>query len=153
MPWFRWVERLRDPTLFRGYPMLGLVRTRPNLRGLGEEPVVIGRVDALERNHEDRGRAVGVHLLDRGADLSGKRGPGLDDHHRFLAALDLTLPAIMGNHARQNVDAGTQPALDQGSAGLLRLDNRGLGRIDENCALHMQPPPAAAPAAASGPSS
>ena len=32
-----------------------------------------------------------------------------------------------------------QPPLDERAAGLLRLDNRWIGRIDEDCALHVRP--------------
>ena len=41
----------------------------------------------------------------------------------------------MRNHAGQNVDARTEAALDQRAAGLLRLDNRRISRIDEDRAL------------------
>src|SRR5215471_7472073 len=106
-------------------------------RGLGHEPVEIAAVDALDRKHQDRGRGVGVHLLDRRADGPRERAAGLDDHHHLLAALDRTLPPIVRDHAGEDVDARAQALLDQCAAGPLRLDNRGIGRIDEDRALHV----------------
>ena len=72
----------------------------------------------------------------RGPDRVGQRGAGLDDHHRLLGALDLSLPPVVRNHARQDVDAGREPPLDQRAAGRLRLDSRGPSRIDEHRAFH-----------------
>src|SRR5262249_22691393 len=106
-------------------------------RGLGHQPVEITPVAALDRQHQDRRRGIGMHLLYRCADLLGERGAGLDDHHHLLAALERALPPIMRDHAGQNIHAGTQPPLDQRAAGLFRLDNRGVGRIDEDRALHI----------------
>src|SRR5262245_34424862 len=60
--------------------------------GLRHEPGEIALVDALERDHQDCRRGVAVHLLHRRADALGERAAGLDDHHRFLAAFDCTLP-------------------------------------------------------------
>ena len=44
----------------------------------------------------------------------------------------------MGNwlHTGQDIDASRQPPLDDFAAGRLRLDNRGLSRIDEHRAFH-----------------
>ena len=89
------------------------------------------------------GVVVGVHLLDGGAHLLGQAGAGFDDHHHFVAALDRALPPIVRDHAGQDVDAGAQPALDQGLPGPLRLDNGWKGRIDENRAFHVHSPAAA----------
>src|SRR5262249_47588391 len=97
-------------------------------------------VDALDGNHQDRRRGVRVHLLHRRAHALGERVAGLDDHHHFLAALDRAVPPVVRDHARQDVDACAQPALDQRAAGLLRLHKRGIGRIDEDGALHAHPP-------------
>src|SRR5262249_33693103 len=66
-----------------------------------------------------------------------ERAAGLDDHHHLLAALDRTLPPIERDHAGEDVDARAQTLLDQCAAGPLRLDNRGIGRIDEDRALHV----------------
>src|SRR5262249_35036112 len=63
-------------------------------------------------------------------------GPGLDDHHGLLGALDCPLPAIDRDHARQDVDAGGEAGAPQDVAGLLRLDNRRKGCVHEHPAFH-----------------
>ena len=74
--------------------------------GLRHQPFEIGLVDALQRDHDDRRHRIGVHALDRRRHPLAQRGAGLDDHHRLLAPLDRALPPVVGNHARQDVNAG-----------------------------------------------
>jgi NAD+ kinase len=81
-----------------------------------------------------------MHLLDGIAYTGGERRSGLDNHHCFLAALDFALPPIVRNHAGQDIDACAQAALDQRPADPLRLDSGRMSRIDEDRALHVQPP-------------
>src|SRR5262249_61350741 len=57
--------------------------------GLGHEPVEIAAVDALDREHEDGGRGVGMRLLDRLADAAGVRSTGLDSLLVLLSTLEL----------------------------------------------------------------
>src|SRR5512133_1978830 len=78
-----------------------------------------------------------MHLFYRRADGLGERAAGLDDHHHFLAALDRALPPIVRDHTGKDVHARAQAPLDERTPGLLRLDNRGIGRIDEDRALHV----------------
>jgi hypothetical protein len=66
---------------------------------------------------------------------------GLDNHHRFVAALDLALPAVERDHAGQDVDAGGEPPFEQRPPRAFRLDNGWIGRIDENRAFHARLPP------------
>src|SRR5262249_54097280 len=120
----------------RGSPLPRRLRHR-------HEAVQIAAGDALDREHEDGGRGVGMHLLDRRADAAGERAAGLDDHHHLLAALDRPLPPIMRDHAGEDVDARAQALLDECAPGPLRLDNRGIGRIDEDRALHVPTLPVA----------
>src|SRR5262249_47587064 len=68
--------------------------------------------------------------------LGGERGPGLDDHHRLLAAFDRALPAVDRGHMGQDVHASRKLALHQLPAGRLRLDSRGPSRIHEHRAFH-----------------
>src|SRR5262249_59340592 len=44
--------------------------------GLGHEPIEIAAIDALDREHEDGGRGVGMRLLHRRADAAGERTAG-----------------------------------------------------------------------------
>src|SRR6478752_1838116 len=80
-----------------------------------------------------------MQLLYRETHLLGERRACLDDHHHLFAALDHALPPVERNHAGQNVYAASKLALDQGSAGLFRLDSGRVGRIDEDDALHAPP--------------
>src|SRR5215470_17913150 len=43
----------------------------------------------------------------------------------------------MRDHAGRDVDAGGEPPLHDRPARTLRLDNGRIGRIDEDCALHV----------------
>src|SRR6266536_512500 len=119
-------------------------RAAPNLaassflrrrRGLGHQPVEIALIDALDRDHQEGRRGVGVHLFDRRAHALRERVAGLDEHYHLLAALDRALPPIVRDHPGQDVGAGAQVLLDQRASGPLRLDNGWIGRIDEDVAL------------------
>ena len=66
---------------------------------------------------------------------SAEASARLDDHHDFLAALDRAFPAIERNHPRQNVNASRKRASSSARPAVLRLDNRGISRIDEDNAF------------------
>jgi hypothetical protein len=53
------------------------------------------------------------------------------NHDRLFAPLDRTLPSVMRDHARQDIDASRETAFDQRAAGLFRLDSGRVCRIDE----------------------
>jgi hypothetical protein len=50
------------------------------------------------------------------ADFIGQRCPGFKDRHNLLCPLQLSLPAIMRDHAGQDVRASSQPLLDDNAS-------------------------------------
>src|SRR4029078_11287252 len=63
---------------------------------------------------------------------------------------DFSLPAIVRDHAGQDVDAGREPPLDQRTTSSFRIGDRRPGCIDEYRAVHSRSPGSAAPESLAG---
>src|SRR3981189_3853705 len=70
---------------------------------LRQDPGQISLVDALDGDHQNRRRRIGVHRLHGRAYRFGEGGPRLDDHHGILAALEPALPRIERDHDGKDV--------------------------------------------------
>jgi hypothetical protein len=81
-------------------------------------------VALFQRQRDQFGQLVRVQFEQAGLQGPEAAGGGLDQQQLFVVGSYRALPAIGGTHARQAIDAGSQPLADQGFG-----DRAGAGRV------------------------
>ena len=79
---------------------------------LPRDPVVVFGIDVLDRQNHESGRRIRVEFFNCLSHRFGHGSAGFYDHDDLLGPLDFPFPPIMRNHARQDIDASGEPALD-----------------------------------------
>ena len=91
------------------------------LPDFGFDPVAVSRGEALDRPYGDGGDFVAVEVGDAGDEGVGSLDRRLEQGRDFRGLLDLALPAVDRVAGAEDVDAGGEFFVDDGSADALRF--------------------------------
>src|SRR3954471_9294215 len=89
------------------------------VRRFGCPPGEICRIAALDRQHEEFRKVVGMRRTDTSLYFVETVANRFDDDLALLVAVERTLPAVHRHHRRENIDAGGETRLHQRGADLL----------------------------------
>ena len=95
------------------------------------DPVKKFWIPHFDRQRDDAGAVITVHILDRGAQVLKELGPGFKDDCHFLRLFQLALPPIDGLMWLHDIGAGGQMPFNNHFCDFLRLSFIRTGDINK----------------------